>query len=310
MTDDERELRPAGRHEWEQILGRMRVTGVLGGRRGKDGRHTKGAVSALAFKAVAARFAHYGDGDGSRIWPGDAAVAVDLETTVDRVRVVRQALVRMGLLELVRSRRGDRGEEYRLTLPTDILETVEVLTPAQHKLAAHLMREARRGPTKKASEPDSGGPLDNPSEEPGWSGGQPESETLGSPADHPDDGAGESTGPPKLASGWSSGLRSGGPPDTHTNQDQPHPLPTTPTSGVRTAVTVSRGSQAVQDPNFDVVGESDPSGRDGPCEHGMPPLIRCPACRRGLRTLRPVADPPESESEHLADVLAFRPRTA
>lgn len=313
MSDDERELRPAGRHEWEQILGRIRITGVLAGRRGKDGRHTKGAVSALAFKAVAARFAHYGDGDGTRIWPGDAVVAVDLETSVDRVRVVRQALVRMGLLKLVRGRRADRGEEYRLTLPSDILEAVEVLTPAQHKLAAHVMREARRGPAPKVSGSDLGGPVDHPHETSGGSSGPPDPEALGSPADHPDADVGESTGPPKTGYGWSTGLRSGGPVDTHTNQDQPHPLPTTLTSGVRTAVTVSRASPAVQDPDFDVVGESAPSGRDGPCEHGMPPSIRCPACRRGLRTVRaasavPAADPPDDEQ--LAQVLAFRPRTA
>lgn len=313
MTEDEeRELRPAGRHEWEQILGRMRVTGVLGGRRGKDGRHTKGAVSALAFKAIAARFAHYGDGDGSRIWPGDAVVAVDMETSIDRVRVVRQALVRMGMLKLVRGRRGDRGEEYRLTLPSDILEAVEVLTPAQHKLAAHVMREARRGPATKTETSDSGGPVDNPEEGSGGSTGPPEPEALGSPADHPDGDAGGSTGPPKTGSGWSSGLRSGGPVDTHTNQDQPQPLPTTLTSGVRTAVTVSRARPPMQDPDFDVVGEPAASGRDGPCEHGMPPSIRCPACRRGLRVARlaPAVSTDPPDDEQLAQVLAFRPRTA
>jgi hypothetical protein len=308
--DEERELRPAGRHEWEQILGRMRMTGVLGGtdRIGKSGKATRGGMSAMTFKAIASRLAFYGDGDGSRIRPGDATIAVDLETTIDRVALVRKTLLEWGMLQPVRGRAGG-SVEYRLTLPSDILERLEVLTPAQLKLTAIKMRDAKRGKRR----PPVGGPADTPQEPDGGSAGYPTGANVGGPADPPQADLGGSGGPSEMGCGGSGGGAVGGPAEARTNQDQPHPLPTTLTSGVRTAVTVSRASPAVQDPDFDVVGESDPSDRDGPCEHGMPPSIRCPACRRGLRALRPVAvaaDPPESESEHLAEVLTFRPRTA
>lgn len=307
---DERELRPAGRHEWEQILGRMRITGMLAASRrvGKNGQVTKGAMSALTFKAIAARFASYGDGDGTRIWPGDAAIAVDLETTIDSVGFVRRTLLTWGMLQHVRGRSGDRGEEYQLTLPTDILEQLEVLTPAQHKLAALALRDAKRGKNRRRM----GGPADPPSESRGGSSGYPTDGDLGGPADTPQEEPGGSAGPAEMSCGGSSGGAVGGPVDALTNQDQPHPLPTTLTSGVRTAVTVSRASPAVQDPDFDVVGESAPPDRDGPCEHGMPPSIRCPACRRGLRAVRaaPAVSADPTDDEQLAQVLAFRPRTA
>jgi hypothetical protein len=313
MTETEREVRPVGRHEWEQVLGRLRVTGVLGGRTGKHGRATKGAVAAITFKAIAARFAFYGDGDGSRIWPGDAVVAVDLETTIDRVRMVRQALIKLGLLELVRGRRGDRGEEYRLTLPSDLMDLLEVLTPAQHKLAAHHMREARRG----ASSTSSGGPVDNPKSEPGWSSGQPEGENPGGPVDTPERDPRTSNGPPKEGSGWSSGHRLGGPVDTHTNQDQPHPLPTTLTTIFRTAVTGPRATAPLRKPDLAMVGEEiAPSAEPGSdrCVHGVPPSLRCPACARGLATVGARSSSPDGpdppDHVELATVLTFRPRTA
>lgn len=311
---DEREVRPVGRHEWEQILGRMRMTGVLGGsgRVGKGGKATRGGMSALTFKAIAGRFASYGDGDGTRIWPGDAVIAVDLETTIPRVALVRRTLLEWGMLQHVRGRRGERGEEYRLTLPSDLLDRLDVLTPAQHKLATNTVREARRG---KGHRP-LGGPADTPDDAPsegsGGSGGYPEADAVGGPADTPGVEPWGSAGAPESGSGVSGGASLGYPPDPLTNQDQPQPLPTTLTSGVRTAVTVSRASPAVEDPNFDVVGESAASGRDGPCEHGMPPSIRCPACRRGLRVARlaPAVSTDPPDDEQLAQVLAFRPRTA
>jgi hypothetical protein len=321
MTEKERELRPAGRHEWEQILGRLRVSGVLGssGRTGKNGRSTKGAVSAIAFKAIAARFAFYGDGDGTRIWPGDAVVAVDLETTIDRVRTVRRALIQWGLLELVRARRGERGEEYRLTLPSDLLDLLEVLTPAQHKVAAHNMREARRGPVSKpAGSASLGGPVDYPEREPGWSGGLPRDENSGGPVDYPETDACTSTGPPEMSSGWS-----GGPPPGWSGGHAYQPRPTTPPTNhadndLRAAVTVSRASPPLRKPDLAEVGWVDPppapAGPDA-CEHGVPPgRFRCPACNRGLAAVgalpRPTDGPDPPDRDELATVLAFRPRTA
>src|SRR5829696_8667044 len=50
-----RQLHAVGRLEWEQILRRSRVTGLLActGRRDERGHLTKGGVSASLFKAVA-----------------------------------------------------------------------------------------------------------------------------------------------------------------------------------------------------------------------------------------------------------------
>lgn len=108
------ELMPARRYEWERIVRRI--------------------VMPKPYKLLALALATYADPDGSRIRPGAEVLA---DVTGDTERNVRRLLAalrnRFGLLEIV-SRGGGRGgrgkaSEYRLTIPVDLMERVEMLSP-------------------------------------------------------------------------------------------------------------------------------------------------------------------------------------
>ncbi len=137
--------RPAGRYEWEQVVRRARLGAVIPARKGKTGKTTKGGISGTLFTGIALGWSSYADPDGTRVRPGDATVAVDLETSIAAVRQVRQALLDLGLMEAVGSRRAGHGIEYRLTLPADLGDRVEVLTPDQHRAESNRLRDAARG---------------------------------------------------------------------------------------------------------------------------------------------------------------------
>lgn len=320
MTD--RELRPVGRYEWEQIIRRARLAAVIAGssRIGKNGKPTKGGMSGTTFTGIALGWASYANDKGREIWPGDATVAVDLETSIAAVRQVRQALLRLGLLEMVRRRTGTRGDEYRLTIPTDLLDVVEVLTPAQHKLAANRLRDAARGkPTEQRggsdgqpNKPPSGGPADNPEETPNGA--------LGGPADNPN-GYGEpepgwSDGTTETGSGWSGGTSLGGPADTHTDHDRTSTTTDQPGIDLRTAVAGPRAREAAEDPIFDE-GEDNPTHLDPAprrCEpHGLAGGTRsdgrpaCPLCRVAEDQAAGRRRPPPADGPHYgATVIQLR----
>lgn len=274
MGVEDREIRPAGQYEWQQIIRRARFGGIVkgSGRTGKDGRVTKGGVSGTLFTAVALTFATYADPDGTDVYPGDATIAVDLETTIKAVRTVRQTLVSLGLLQLVRRRTPGHGDEYRLTLSSDLLDAVEVLTPAQHKIIAQRLRDTARG-------------------KPGGSGGPPETAAPGGPVDPPHepqtDTPGWSGGPPENDSGWSGGPAPGGPPDPHTNHYRTTTTTNHPGDNVRTAVTGPRARETAQTP----IPAADVAERlPGRCPHGLTSRRRpdgrpsCAICRRGQPT--------------------------
>jgi len=93
-----------GTFQWVSVIRRARLGKLIGGsgRVGaKNGRQTRGAVSELAFTAIALCWASYADGDGNGIYAGDAAVAVDLGTTVKAVAAVRKKLIELGLILFV-----------------------------------------------------------------------------------------------------------------------------------------------------------------------------------------------------------------
>lgn len=159
-SDEGRELRPVGRYDWEQIIRRARFGGLISATTSsKTGKKTKGAVSGAMFKAVALDIASYADDRGERIFPGNATIAVDLECSLEVVNLVKAEMVKLGLLQFVRGRRAardgrpERGEEYRLTLPSDLQELVDVPTPTQHKAAAERLRELKRGRRGKLGVP-------------------------------------------------------------------------------------------------------------------------------------------------------------
>lgn len=290
MTD--RELRPVGRFEWEQIIMRARLSDLIKG----NGRGTRGGVSGAAFMAVALTWAAHADPDGTNIYPGDATVAVEAEVGLKVAQAVKKAMVDIGLTEKMRSRsrRQHRGDEYRLTLPTDLLDRVEVLTPAALKLAAIAEYEKRRG--KRGG---STGPLMEPVGE----------DVVGGPQDTPQHDPAEirggSDGTTKTGCGGSDGTSVGGPPDRDTNQDQPGNRPTHPDDEIRTALTGPRATEP-EDPISDVVDEPEPAGEPLPerCPHGLASRRRrdglpsCALCRRGVGP------------DHLATVTLLPARTA
>lgn len=216
MTAD-RELRPVGRFDWEGVVRRARLGSVIPARKGKGGKVTKGGMSGTLFTGIALGWSSYANPDGSRVKPGDATVAIDLETSIAAVRAVRQALLALGLMQQVGSRQKGFGIEYRLTMPSDLLDRVDVLTPAQHKLAANRLRDSARGkptPGWSSGLPEVGVPVDYPQSEAPLVLGGP----VGHPADPIKPTPGWSSGTTESEFGWSSGTSLGGPVDTHTYQ--------------------------------------------------------------------------------------------
>lgn len=139
MTTDENY--GAGVRAWTDVVRRTRL-----------GRTTK---------LVALLMANYADGDGTRIFPGVARIAVEAELTYNVVKTALAALREAGLIELVRqaTRKGD-SDEYRLILDPDLIERVSVLSPGEVSVAIASMRDARRGGVRKRDQ----GPDPQPTE--------------------------------------------------------------------------------------------------------------------------------------------------
>jgi len=300
LTDGGRELRPAGRYEWEQIIRRARLGDLIKPsiRRGKDGRPTKGGMAGLSVTGIALCLATFANDKGAEVFPGDATVAICMETTIKAVAAVRRALLDLGMIELVRGSRGRCGDEYRLTLPSDLLDRLDVLTPAQLELAAARLRDRARGRDRW------GGPADHPKRTDGDDSvarvgppDHPKNVDIGDrvgPADHPknatDLGLGWSGGPAETGLGWSAGPTWGGPPDPRTDHYRTSTTTDHPEIDLRTAVTGPR-EPAAATKDQDSIGElrvggtaapaaercpDHPDMRGGERDDGTP---RCPVCR-------------------------------
>lgn len=297
------ETRPVGRFEWEQVLRRMRKDSLISGsgRVGKSGRPTRGGVSATAFLAVAMVLASYGELGGAEVFPGDASVAVDCETTLKTVKAVRAKLIELGMLTLVSSSSRRRSAEWRLSLPVALPEDVAVLTPAQHAVAARQLRDRARGkrPADRPNDdptPDPtplwGDPEDTPIE-PDWGG--PEdypNDAWGGPEDVPkQEGLGGSGGPTKNGLGGSGGPAlggSGGP--AYQTTDQATIYQTNSGQDQITQLTVPDARPPDQDqipsPPIDLTAYRAAKISAVRCGHGLQAGTRpdgqpnCPICRR------------------------------
>jgi hypothetical protein len=128
----ERELQPAGRFEWERVVRRCLLP--------KD------------TKLVAFTCATYADPDGSRVRPGVPRLAAVAGMGQSTLRRHLQALAEIGLLERVSHGGGhgrERGARWRLTVPSDLLDRVQLLdlpesTP-MYLLAPAALPAGRRG---------------------------------------------------------------------------------------------------------------------------------------------------------------------
>lgn len=134
----------------------------------KFGASVKG-VAGKTIKLVAYRLALFGDPDGSRVRPGPARIAAVCEVDYKTAKRVYALLREWGFLLKVSGARGPAaggkhiGDEYRLTVPPDLLERFHHRSPDELRREVDEIQAAnRRGaPRKQAPEP-----VDNPSQEP------------------------------------------------------------------------------------------------------------------------------------------------
>ncbi len=108
------DLQAMPRFEWERLVRRCQL-------------------GSSAAKLVAAHLAQYASRDGSRVRPGNRRLAATTELNERTVRRALDLLRSLGLIECVflGSSSGRRAlvDEYRLTIPPDLIERVAMLEP-------------------------------------------------------------------------------------------------------------------------------------------------------------------------------------
>jgi hypothetical protein len=305
------ELMPATVREWTDILARIRFGKVRAG--GKN-------ITGAAIKLVAGRLASYADGNGTRVRPGVARIAVDMEMDARTVKTAMAYLRSIGLLELVRpgGRRG--ADQYRLTLPVDLLDRddLTVWSPTEQRNEIERLSDARRGTPRTPPDGPGGGGSRGPQApliEAGTQGPAApmtpvdNSATQGPVAPHkaadvtPISGA---SGTRNEAIMGASGTVYGGPLAPATHQDLDTTTTHHPDEDLRTAVTLPR------DPSPATTPDSAP--RPKRCTHGLPGGLRddgqpaCALCR--VAENRPAVYRPPPAGDHLAPVIQLHTREA
>lgn len=135
--------------DWTDILRRIRFGATV-----RVPGTTRG-VRGATLRAVALMLATYADGDGSRVFPGTARIAVACEIDYRTAKRCLAALRWLGLIALTRAaRRRQLADEYRLTIPSNLLDRLEVLTPAAMDLEIERIREGNRRREPKPTNPD------------------------------------------------------------------------------------------------------------------------------------------------------------
>jgi hypothetical protein len=257
--------------EWTDVVRRARL-----------GRTTKHIAWTLA------TFADFAD--GSRVYPGLATLAVAAEVDYKTAKRAVAALLAAGLIETVKAHPGvrNRGTEYRLILSDELLERVDVLSPAQFSKAAESTREAnarRRGTGAPSPRTPGGQPVDNPvdnSEVQGTADPVLAEGVQGTAVPQP--GRVRGTARPQYRERLSA----------ITPIEQPTTTTSHKTADLRTAVTLVE-DRAVQDPIPDD-GEGRPPPLGEQCEHGLKSRRRsdgtpsCVLCRRGVPADGPLAE--------------------
>lgn len=142
MTDDDRP--PVSSREWVDVISRLDLPSSV--------QLGKTTIAARMVKLVAYRVSWYADGKtGRRVFPGLARLAVECSVTYKAAQYAVRWLRDMGLLTLVHSTGGPQGtkarnaDEYRLTIPADLLDRVSVMDPSRHDAVIGRIREANRG---------------------------------------------------------------------------------------------------------------------------------------------------------------------
>lgn len=101
-------------------------------------------------KEVALVVSSYADASGRKIHCGVARLAVDCEIGYSTARRYLKWLRDVGLIELVRagSQRKGLSDEYRLIIGPDVLEHIEVPTPAEYDAMRDELRDTNRASQK------------------------------------------------------------------------------------------------------------------------------------------------------------------
>jgi hypothetical protein len=132
---------PIGRFEWERILRRIQV-------------------SAPSVKLVGLMMATYADASGGRVRPGQAKLAAVIGTSISTVRRGQSELESLGMLDMItkgrsygRGHAGAFASEYRLSVPSDLLEAVPMLDPDEENYQAPVTgtSENKEAPTPPSS---------------------------------------------------------------------------------------------------------------------------------------------------------------
>lgn len=228
-------LRPVDRWEWLDLIRRARL-----------GRTTK---------LVAVMLALYANEDGSRVFPGLARLAVVCELGYNTVKGCLADLRDRGWIEQVGRQRGrGRADEYRLT----VRDGEDVPTPSQIDLEIEKLRSVKHRvrPTKRAVEA-----ADEFAVQPTAQAVQRVDNSPVQPAaqavrdDEPTDRTAHGAGPtdPRTAR-LTDDVRPA--PWAATNHvPRPTTTPDHPQADLRTAITVSRVPEAVEDPISDDGGK-------------------------------------------------------
>jgi hypothetical protein len=147
-------LQPADSFEWVRV-----VTGVdFSTAEIVKAMPPKKRVAGRTIKAVAYRIPYWGDPDGTRVYPSLGLIAAACEVDYSTAKLVMRVLRSLGLIEQVkggggRGARGHDGTQYRLTIPSNLLELVKYRNPDEMRaLALELTPPSARSRTVHNSE--------------------------------------------------------------------------------------------------------------------------------------------------------------
>jgi hypothetical protein len=142
VTDQE----AASWRNWTNLLGRIRF-----GKQQVAGK----TLSGLVIKAVAGRLSSYADRDGSRVRPGIARIAIDLETSHTTVRNAITVLERVGLLRLEVKASRRQAAVYQLVISAGLIEEAVLWSPDRYadEIRILSMKYQGRGPVEGSPTP-------------------------------------------------------------------------------------------------------------------------------------------------------------
>ncbi|MDI3211694.1 helix-turn-helix domain-containing protein [Arthrobacter sp. AL12] len=111
---------PQGRFEWERLVRRA-------------------VIKPPSVKLLGLVMATYANSDGTRVRPGQKRLANVMGTSISTVERGQRALEAIGFIEMTykghsagRGRSGGYASEYRLTIPSDLLERIPMLDPDEN----------------------------------------------------------------------------------------------------------------------------------------------------------------------------------